>query len=337
MKRPALVPLVPFYAAALRLREIALRMGLEPKQKLRWPVISVGSISTGGAGKTPAILALARLLTQRGVAVDVLSRGYGRKIASVQRVDTNGSADQFGDEPLLIAREAGVPVFVAKRRWLAGSLAEECAANGAAVHLLDDGMQHRQLMRALEIVLVGAEDLCDHLIPAGDLREPVLALRRADVLAVSVDDGFALDWIGRKLPGHEVWIYSRTMQWPREMPRKVLAFCGIARPKQFFVGLRDSGLEIVAERVFRDHHAFTEDDIAQLAVALRGSGAEAFVTTAKDLARLGIKTQTLAKVAPVLPVTLTFRFHDPDAILERVGRLFLQRMDGADAAPDQIQ
>ena len=332
MKRPLLAPFVPLYAAALGLREIALRTGIEPKRKLQWPVISLGSISAGGAGKTPATIALAQLLTRSGVAVDVLSRGYGRKATEAQIVDANGSADQFGDEPLLIARQAGVPVFVARQRWLAGSLSEERGSGRPVVHLLDDGMQHRQLMRALEIVLVSAEDLRDHLIPAGSLRESARALRRADILAVSTNDRDALDWIGKQNPALEIWTYTRSMQWPKEMPQKVLAFCGIARPEQFFSGLRDGGVEIAARRMFRDHHPFADEDIAQLSELFRRSSAAAFVTTAKDLARLGRKVQILAHVAPVFSADLALRFHDPEAILQRVRRLLPSGMQVTDTA-----
>ena len=335
MKRPLLAPLVPMYAAALRLREFALRTGLEPRQRLRWPVISVGSLSAGGAGKTPAILALAELLSGSGISVDVLSRGYGRRSAESQRVDAHGDADRFGDEPLLIARQAGVPVFLAKRRWHAGLLAEEDNANIPTIHLLDVGMQHRQLMRALEIVLLSSEDLRDHLIPAGNLREGRRALRRADVLAVSADDRDALQEIAKTYPAKEVWTYSRVMHWPQEMPQRVLAFCGIARPTQFFAGLRKDGVEVVAERAFRDHHRFTEQDIVRLSELFRSSNAEAFVTTAKDSTRLGKNAQRLAELAPVFSANLTFRLHNPEAILERVRRLLPSRMQDGDRPPIQ--
>lgn len=322
MKRPLLAPLVPFHAAALFLREIALRTGLEPRRALQWPVISVGSISAGGAGKTPTILALAQLLKQSGILVDALSRGHGRKSTQAQAVNPDGDADRFGDEPLLIARETGVPVFVAKQRWDAGSLAEAHVIRNPVVHLLDDGMQHRQLKRSLEIALVSTADLNDHLIPAGNLREPLRALRRADVLAVQADDRHALGWINEKLPRCEVWTYTRSMRWPAEMPGRVLAFCGIARPEQFYAGLCNGGVEIVARQTFRDHHSYTEHDLVQLSAAFHRSSAQAFVTTAKDLARLGSRVEVLAQAAPVFSANIVIRFLDPAAIVRRVRGLF---------------
>src|SRR5215469_7447909 len=115
---------MPLYAVGLRLREMSLQRGWEPTRRLTYPVISIGNLSTGGSGKTPLAIALAKLLSARGFQVDVLSRGYGRRSAVPLRVDLYGSADQFGDEPLLIAREAGVPVYVAPDRYDAGRLAE---------------------------------------------------------------------------------------------------------------------------------------------------------------------------------------------------------------------
>ena len=124
MKRPLLLPLVPLYAAGLALRELRLSRGWEPIRRLRFPVISIGNLSTGGSGKTPLTITLARLLSARGFHVDVLSRGYGRSSREPARVLPDGTAEQYGDEPLLIAREAGVPVYVAAERYDAGLLAE---------------------------------------------------------------------------------------------------------------------------------------------------------------------------------------------------------------------
>ena len=122
MKRPLLLPLVPLYAAGLALREMRLEHGWEKVRILWYPVISVGNLSTGGSGKTPLVIALAQLLGREGLRVDVLSRGYGRESRDAARVRSDGSAEEFGDEPLLIARRAGVPVWVAAERYEAGSL-----------------------------------------------------------------------------------------------------------------------------------------------------------------------------------------------------------------------
>ncbi len=190
-------PLVPLYAAALRLQDSLRRAGLLRTRTLEWPVISVGSLSAGGAGKTPVVIALARLLRDAGWRVDVLSRGYGRAGGGVARVHAGftDSARRYGDEPVLIAEQTGVPVWVGADRYAAGKRAEEEAEAEAddrpgsvhpprSVHLLDDGFQHRRLARSIDIVLVTAEDLDDRLLPEGDLRESLSALQRADVVVV---------------------------------------------------------------------------------------------------------------------------------------------------------
>lgn len=238
MMRPLLLPLVPLYRVALALRELRLNTRLEPMRSLNHPVISVGSISAGGSGKTPLTIALAQALTARGLLVDVLSRGYGRGNNDVARVDPNGSAEEFGDEPLLIARAAGIPVYVAAQRYEAGLLAEAAGENAQApiVHLLDDGFQHRQLHRDVNILLLDVQDFSDHLLPAGNLRESLSAIRRADIIALPAGNPDleaklkASGWQGA------VWRLHRRMEVPR-IQRPVVAFCGIARPEQFFAGL----------------------------------------------------------------------------------------------------
>src|SRR5208337_2793980 len=122
--RRLLFPLVPAYRLALAFRELRLRAGLEPVRRLRFPVISIGNLSTGGSGKTPLAIALAQALSDRGLQVDVLSRGYGRASRAPARVRPDGTAEEFGDEPLLIARATGVPIYVALQRCDAGLLDE---------------------------------------------------------------------------------------------------------------------------------------------------------------------------------------------------------------------
>ena len=289
LARPWLAPLVPFYAAGAALRTAGLRFGFEPVSRLEWPVISVGSLSAGGAGKTPFVIALSRLLCSTGLTVEVLSRGYGRRDRRPAQVDPAGNAEAFGDEPILIAREAKIPVYVGARRIEAGRLAESAGAL-SGIHLLDDGFQHRQLARDIDIALVSSADLKDWLLPAGNLREPVSALRRAHVLAIESGDDDALSRVeALKLgsgAGQQVWRYRRSMPIP-QLHERVVAFCGIARPGQFFAGLRESGIAVAAERAFSDHHRFSEQDIYSLRELARQSGAASLITTAKDFVRLG--------------------------------------------------
>jgi tetraacyldisaccharide 4'-kinase len=295
------------------LRSAGLRLGLERVRKLALPVLSVGSLSAGGAGKTPFVIALTRLLKQEGMYIDVLSRGYGRTGHHAACVNQDGDALTYGDEPLLITREAQVPVYVGARRWEAGKLAETLASSELAAHLLDDGFQHRRLHRDVDIVLVSSEDLADWLLPAGNRREALGALKRATILAVPRDDDAAVTRLRTMGLQQPIWRFRRVMSVP-ELPGPAVAFCGIARPEQFFDGLRRAGFAIAANRAFPDHHLFTARDVATLTKMVNETGARSFLTTAKDAARLGTLATELERIAPLLTADLTVKFEDEPAV-----------------------
>ncbi len=285
-------------------------MGVRPR-RLALPVVSVGNLSAGGTGKTPFVIALAKLLKAEGLAVDVLSRGYGRRGTTVERVIPTGSAECYGDEPLLIARQTGVPVYVGARRWEAGRLAEagRDGGGGVGLHLLDDGFQHRQLHRDVDLVLVNSEDLGDWLLPAGNLREPLSALRRATVFAVSVEDDAAVERLRAIGLGQPVWRFRREMMVPK-VAGPVYAFCGIARPEQFFDGLERAGMTLVARKVFRDHAPYRASDIRALEQFADRMGASGgLVTTEKDRVRMGDLAAGLGEV-PLLTAGLRIVLED---------------------------
>ena len=289
------------YRSVVAVRNYCFDHEILRARRLSWPVISVGNISVGGSGKTPFVIMLGELLKQRGMEVDVLSRGYRRTTTGVLRVDPDGTPEQFGDEPLLIARKLGCPVFVAEDRFDAGLEAEETtgAAQGNRVHLLDDGFQHRQLHRNFDIVLLNHEDLSDKLLPAGRLREPLSALQRADVVAVDRD--FPQDQLPRG--EFQVWRIERNVVVPK-LDRPVIAFCGIARPQRFFSGLRKSGMDVREEIVFRDHHRYTSDDVARLAAAQARHPGSQLITTEKDALNLGAHAAELNCVVVALQTNL---------------------------------
>lgn len=308
------MPLVPLYRLGLFAREAALRTGLEPVRRLGWPVVSIGNLSIGGAGKTPLTIALAQALRRRGVHVDVLSRGYGRRSAAAVRVDPEGTAEEFGDEPILIARATGAPVYVASQRYQAGLLAERDMSESSGVHLLDDGFQHRQLQRDVNILLLHPSDLDEKLLPAGNLREPLAAMRRADVLAIPRQHALTIEpalrtqgqWQG------PLWHFERTMNAP-QIDGPVVGFCAIARPEQFFEGLRGAGLRLAGCMSFPDHHRYTQDDLHSLRTAARAARAVAFATTEKDQVRLGTLGAQLAEMCPVHPAQLEITIEENDA------------------------
>ena len=321
--RKLLLPLVPAYRLGLALREVGRRMGLEPVRRLRWPVVSIGSLSAGGAGKTPLTIALAKALTRRGLRVDVLSRGYGRRGQQPARVRLDGSAEEFGDEPPLIARETGAPVYVAAQRFKAGLLAE---ADGSSdlrlgLHLLDDGFQHRQLHRDVNILLLEGRDGRDSLLPAGNLREPLSAARRATVIAIPARDDAPELEAALRAWGFEgpVWRLRRKMEVPA-VDGAVAAFCGIARPVQFFAGLEAAGLEIAARIAVPDQYRYTSRDVDRLVAAARQAGAAAFVTTEKDQVRLGKLSAEFFEALPLKTAGLRVEIEDEDATVEWLAR-----------------
>jgi tetraacyldisaccharide 4'-kinase len=302
------------YASLVRARNA--RFDRTAAQRLRWPVISIGNLSVGGAGKTPLVICLARLLERDGFLPDVLLRGYGRSNQKIERVDSAGDAKRFGDEPLLIARAAGVPVYVGASRYEAGLLAEaQLKGEGRRVHLLDDGFQHRQLARDVDIVVMHRSDLHDRLLPAGRLREPLSSLGRADVIVLRQEDA-ELESTLRVYVGKECrfWRVQRTLQ-VSSPAKRALAFCAIARPAEFFAAMAVAGVEVVERRSFRDHHRYTAADIERLAELGRRHGCDAFVTTAKDEVKLDADMRRqLNAVAPLRIASLVVEMEDEDAV-----------------------
>jgi tetraacyldisaccharide 4'-kinase len=319
MKRPALAPLVPLYTAAMAARNAAYARQWKKAQELKWPVISVGSIVAGGAGKTPLVIRLAQLLQAAGYPVDVLSRGYGRAAGTVERVNLEGSPRQFGDEPMLIARNAGVPVYVGASRYAAGVLAESEAGHLLGIHLLDDGFQHRRLKRDLDIVLVSAADLNDSMLPAGNLREPTSSLERAGILAIRDEEWLLEPMLRARGLTQPIWTIHRKVVCPPTGARP-LVFCGIARPEGLWNGIQSQcaskGLKIAQFHPFPDHHVYKRADVQMLVREAKRAEADCFLTTEKDAVKLdgGLRGQ-LESLAPLGIVQLAATLDDEPGII----------------------
>jgi tetraacyldisaccharide 4'-kinase len=384
---------VPLYWLGLRVKD---QLRGEPR-RLGWPVVSVGSLSAGGAGKTPVVIALALMLKERGWVVDVLSRGYGRSGSGVESVcasgnkqilfeddrkKANGNSDgndtlaaRYGDEPLLIAQRADVPVWVGSDRHDAGLRAEAAAASEKQVlrvaeddnfeegrtrrvHLLDDGFQHRQLARAVDVVLVTREDLDDALLPAGNRREGWDALRRADIIVVRKEEiiepddkripyeddrkksknlGAKVDLEGYLKPllreGTLIWTVRRTLRFPAPLfvfgaGLRPVAFCAIARPEDFAEMLLKAGCGVVDTIFFADHHAYDMGDmerIVELAKDLKASG---FVTTEKDAVKLTPAMRArLETHGPVMVAALDAEFVFPERVARELEARLVNAMD----------
>jgi len=312
-------PLSALYGAAVRVRNELFDHGMIPANRLEGPVVSIGNLTVGGSGKTPFLILLGELLKARGIAFDVLSRGYRRQTQGVAIVDPNGSARDFGDEPLLIARKLGVHVVVGGDRRQAGEMAE--ATFGAHLHLLDDGFQHRRLARDFDIVMVTPTDAQDSLLPSGRLREPIASLSRADAIVLTSDASTD----GLRLQNQYVWRVRRDSVPPETLVRW-FAFCGIAQPEPFFTQLKAAQAMLAGTRSFRDHHRYTEQDVRELQRLRQQAGAQAFVTTEKDAVNLGANLHTLQ---PIHVVPVRMKLEDADAALDAMLATIAERRQRA--------
>ena len=309
--RLLLLPFSLLYGIGLSIYLSAYSIGLRKKCKLGVPVISIGNLTFGGTGKTPAVQALCRMLVARGLRVVILSRGHGRSaggceiVSDGERILVNSGVS--GDEPMLLAESLpGVPVIVCKDRRISGRLA--CDRFSPDVIVLDDGLQYWQLYRDMDIVVLDATKPfgSGFVMPMGDLREPASGLRRASVVLLSHCNGLDTDsrqalirrlrplapsagfFFGSHQPVDFVEICSGkhiNLDWIRG--RRVVAFCGIGRPVSFFDMLTFLGAVIEELLVFPDHHNYTNEDMDRITGSLAASSADVIVTTEKDSARLG--------------------------------------------------
>lgn len=320
------------YARAAAARRA--RYTRDPRRaRLHHPVISVGNLSVGGSGKTPVVAAIARLLLARGERPAIVSRGYARRGGGSSYdvvVVSDGrrmlaSVDEAGDEPLMLARALpGVPVLVSAERAQAGRQAEN--AYGATVTILDDGFQHVQLHRDVDILLLSAADLRDQPLPIGRLRESLDAACLADAVVAtgSAEDTERVTAAVRNAVCAEearsgagvapadtakagtakagtvrpVFTLSAEFDTPRHVTRfgqtwtgrragsRVVACAGIARPERFFSSLATLGYDVVGHAALPDHHWFRAADTARIEALARTAEAEAIVVTEKDAVRL---------------------------------------------------
>jgi tetraacyldisaccharide 4'-kinase len=278
------------YAAIVRRRRERYASRPDLRRRLRRPVISVGNLAVGGRGKTPIVAVVARELLAMGERPAILSRGYARtrpEDGVVVVRDPGGiraDLDRSGDEPLMLARQvAGASVLVSSDRYLAGCVAEHHF--GATIHVLDDGFQHLQLERDIDLLIIGRDDVAHPItLPGGRLREPLDTMVVADAILVS-DDAVQIDAAGPDIP---IFRVTRSLGAAHGVNGRshVLAFAGIASPERFFDDLRAAGYTLAGTLSFRDHHPYSRRDVARIGQAARAAGAEAVLTTEKDFVRL---------------------------------------------------
>jgi tetraacyldisaccharide 4'-kinase len=290
-----LSPLAAIYGWIVR-----ARLKRPPQMRPSVPVICVGNLTLGGAGKTPVAIAILERLSAMRASPVALSRGYGGSLPGPIVVEPDHLASEVGDEPILLARHA--PTIIAKDR-AAGARA--CLTAGAGIIVMDDGFQNPSIAKDLSIAVVDSESGFGNgrVFPAGPMRETAHdGLMRADAVI--------LMGRGKFDPGH-----PRTLRASLRAPlsaafdgRRVVAFAGIGRPEKFFKTLEKAGAEIVAVFAYPDHHAYDADDIERMRALAKARGAD-LATTEKDFVRL---TPRLRRGILTLPVEA--RFEDERAL-----------------------
>ncbi|MHB8412201.1 MAG: tetraacyldisaccharide 4'-kinase [Candidatus Acidiferrales bacterium] len=329
-------PFSLLYNVGARLRAASYRAGILRQQHLKGVVISVGNLTVGGTGKTPFVVWLAERCAQTGKMTAVLCRGY-RPLPRRSR-DSNAPelAEGWNDETLLLRSrlDKRVRFGVGASRFDRG---RELERAGVECFILDDGFQHLQLVRDVDIVLVDATNPFGggHLLPAGRLREPISALRRADIVVITRSEhapttealiqrytSAPIYYVRTELLGIEPY---RERLDPEHSDtstgKRFFAFCGIGNPPAFFDDLKKWGIHLAGQETFRDHHLYTERDVSELESRASAAGADALLCTEKDIYDL---TPLRTDRFPVFFCKIALRFNNEEAlwqtILEKIER-----------------
>ncbi len=362
--RLLLIPLSWLYGFIVSIRNRLYAVGVFKARRLPCRVISVGNITVGGTGKTPAVIAIAKHLQQRNVRAAILLRGYKRASREQVTIVSDGervcaTLKESGDEAYMLAKQlSGIPIIVGRHRYQAGQVALE--RFDVDVLLLDDGFQHRRLARDVDILTVPVRSVVglqaapeypfagrcglkphlprvsfknrERLLPAGPLREPVTALRRADVILLTHTDAvdmlrdtkaafqqlapnaLILESVHHPVrlyplfpkPGFEETEFLHTAE-KALAEKRILAVCGIGNPDAFVATLKRYAPECVALLAFPDHHVYTEIDMAAIDTAFQTSRADLIVTTQKDEQKLVGLVADREVVIAVLEIALVIK------------------------------
>jgi tetraacyldisaccharide 4'-kinase len=340
LARSALLPLATLYGAVMRARRYLYEGNILATHKVRVPVVSVGNLTTGGTGKTPLVEWIAREVHKAGKDVCILSRGYGRRNAERRMVVSDGrniESDPLltGDEPLLLAESLrGIASVVCEgdrvggANWIVENLKPDLI-------LLDDAFQHRRLRRDLDIVTIDASNPWGGgaLLPAGKLREPRRAVRRADIVVLTRVDlagdiqhlmnsirslGFTGPIIkaqNRVFPPEPINLDSTEADHCNS--EGYFAFCAIGNSSAFFAGLKTAGVNVTSHRAFRDHHVYSQLELDRVVREAEASGARRLVTTAKD----AVKLKQLKIGMPLYVAKAELQLDNPAPLRAALGRL----------------
>jgi 3-deoxy-D-manno-octulosonic-acid transferase len=310
------------------------RRALARRRKLDIPVISVGNLTAGGTGKTPVVLYLAEHLRQAGYTPGILTRGHGRHSPYRHEALAAGAhspAERTGDEPQMFLRAGVAPVGIGPDRWHAGRLLINDF--GVDVLLLDDGFQHVRLERQADLVLIDALNPLGggYPLPLGRLREPLEALRRASLFIITRSDfgrvNEGLEHLLRRYNPHAPVLHARVRPraWiahatgestlPEALPfTRVAAFCGLGNPESFWQTLAELRVPPVRRLTFNDHHAYKPTELRYLSHYFREAGAQAVLTTEKDMINLCEGSDALLAPLPLYWLRIGVEMDDPQRL-----------------------
>lgn len=331
--RALLWPLALLFEGIVRVRALCYRAGICHQKRLKAAVLSVGNLTVGGTGKTPIVEWIAQRLSDSGKRVGILSRGYRGGV----RTDSfplpgAGDAPQrlLSDEVWLLGQRLGpkARIGVGSDRYAHGKALERV---GIEWFVLDDGFQHLQLARDVDIVLIDSTAPFGggRLLPAGRLREPLSALARADVIVITRSEHapaieatvrrhsiapifYAQTQLDEVRVAENTTVPGAPAQW---LGRKVFAFCAIGNPAAFFEDVRHWGMELVGRRAFPDHHRYSSGDAAQIENEACAAGAEVLVCTQKDIYNL---QDVCFHSLPLYSFRITMHFSEPDRFWDTI-------------------
>lgn len=335
-----LMPLSWIYGTIVWIRNYGFKIGIFKQNRLPCTVISVGNIVSGGTGKTPAVAAITKLLENKGFQVAILLRGYKRRSSEGITVVSDGenrlcSREESGDEADMLARQlSDIPIIVGKQRYLTGKAALDRFKSD--VIILDDGFQHRQLARDVDILTIDVTQPygTNALLPIGTLREPISALQRADLILLTRTDAVdtdienlkaELNQLAQNTPILESVHQPTSLYWLNQtdehsiMPienltgKRLLAVCGIGNPDAFVATLEKYNPGAVELLAFPDHHVYTKSDLQQIQHQMQQHEAEWVVTTQKDEQKL----TSLFTELPIVVLAIELVITDGKGVLKK--------------------
>lgn len=326
-----LLPLTLFYSGIIYWRNLFYKHGFFISKKLPCKVISIGNITTGGTGKTPTVIFLCELLKEKGHNVAILSRGYGRSSKGTLIVSKgNGPEKEWeetGDEPQLMAlRLPWVPIVVDQNRYRGGQcLIKEFSPD---IILMDDGFQHRAIVRDFDLVLINSRDSIDEhkLLPFGRLREPWSNIKRANALIITkVNWNTIKPFLSKKVQevGIPAFKSSSRISLSRLFNnigsstsnsnyKKAYIVSGIGDPKSFHLATSKMGYDICGYSTFSDHFSFSQRDLNQVLINTKNSNADVILTTEKDW----VKLQKVQIDFPVIVIELNITIEPKNQLYE---------------------